>query len=386
MKLLVISNLFPFPDQPSRGIFNANQFRELPPDFDTHVLVPVPFREWRRKYAQAQSWDRLKVRYLPFVYPPGIAQGWHGETMYLSILAGARQWLAQLAPEIVLGSFLYPDGYAAARVAGRLHCPLVLKAHGSDVNQKGHRPALRRRIAWALQRADALVVVSEALRGELAALGLNCQAVQVIGNGVDTVAFAPRDRGTSRAQLGLPADERLVLFAGNLKADKGAVDAVRVVCRLNESGTRARLVIVGDGTAATLMRQAAVQRGGEELLLWQGRRAHSELPAYMNAVDLLLLPSHAEGVPNVVLEALACGIPVVASAVGGIPEVLRDSAGALVPAGDIAAFALACGAVLTRCFDRDAIRAQVMQRSWQGSAAQLAAVLRGAVARAAPGN
>jgi glycosyltransferase involved in cell wall biosynthesis len=128
------------------------------------------------------------------------------------------------------------------------------------------------------------------------------------------------------------------------------------------------------------MRRVAQQCGAHDLLLWQGRRPHQELAAFMNAVDLLVLPSHAEGVPNVVLEALACGTPVVATAVGGIPEVLHEAAGALVPARDITALANAMAEVLERPFDRAAIRAEVAHLSWPASAAQLADVLRAAAA------
>jgi len=388
VRLLIVTNQFPFPGETSRGTFNANQFLELPADIDVHVVVPVPFRQWRRSYGAVHDWGRCRVRYLPFYYPPGFAQGWHGDAYYLSLLIGARRWLSDVDPEVVLGSFLYPDGYAAARLAAAMHVPLVLKAHGSDVNQKSAAPALRRGIGRALGQAAAVVVVSAALRQQLELLGTSRDKIKVVYNGVNTAAFSPQDRAACRAQLGLPEAGRLALFAGNLKADKGAVDAVHAICRLNADGVPARLVIVGDGAAATEMRRVVEQCGAQDLLLWQGRRPHRELATFMNAVDVLVLPSHAEGVPNVVLEALACGTPVVATAVGGIPEVLYEAAGALVPARDITALAHAMGEVFNRPFDRAAIRAQVAHLSWPGSAAQLADVLRsavdGAAARAMP--
>ena len=201
VKLLIITNLFPTPGDSTRGVFNANQFRALPAQIEVCVLVPVPFPEWQRSYAGVREWQHCRVRYVPFFYPPGVARGWHGDALYLSLQASARQWIRAVAPDLILGSFLYPDGYAAAKLAERLGVPLVLKAHGSDVNQKARAPALRERIQFALRRAAALVVVSETLQHELDELGYACRSVRVIQNGVDTLAFAPRDRAESRARL-----------------------------------------------------------------------------------------------------------------------------------------------------------------------------------------
>lgn len=375
-RLLVITNLFRLPWEPGRGLFNQQQVRELAKHHDVQVWVPVAWPVWisrprseRRPFDMA---DNIRVVPFPYLYWPGMFRFSYAATLFVSLLL-CRRRMGHFSPDRVLATWLYPDGVAAAWLARWMKWPLVLKAHGNDVNVQCRHRLRAAQVRRAARHADAVYCVSEDMARRLRALGVETTAT--IYNGIDHDIFQPRSRDQARRRLGLPDKGRLMLYAGNLKRSKGVFDLVEAVRRLPDHRYD-QLYIVGDGPARQSLGEVITRSGLEEKIIPVGRRDHRELADWLAAVDLLVLPSHAEGVPNVVLEAMACGTPVVATNVGGIPEVLPDFAGIRVPVSDPGALADACAQALDRDWDRQAIHGHALGFSWPDNAAQLMSLWR----------
>ncbi|HTE17220.1 MAG TPA: glycosyltransferase, partial [Armatimonadota bacterium] len=304
----------------------------------------------------------------------------HAWGMYASL----RPYLGRLRREfpfdVILAAWAYPDAAAAARLADAAGCPLVSMVLGSDINEFAGHPSLRGQIQRALRRSQRVVAVSGALRERVVDLGIAPERVIVQHNGVDGERFAPRDRHEARYRLDLPRDRRLLCYIGNFVQEKGVTVLVEAMHGLVRSGMReVSLLMVGSGPLEEQLRTRVRALGLEDSVRFCGRRPHNEIPSWMTAADVLCLPSFREGCPNVVLEALASGRPVVASAVGGVPELLDERNGVLAPAGDAEALARGMRSAVERQWDADALRATVQFLSWRQYGLTLHASLTGAV-------
>jgi glycosyltransferase involved in cell wall biosynthesis len=244
----------------------------------------------------------------------------------------------------------------------------------------------RRRLEWALPRAARVIAVSKPLAEQARALGVAPDRIDVIRNGIDRTTFRPRDRAQARASLGLDGDGAMVLYVGHVTREKGAHDLVRAVAQGGPRLRAAHLVVVGDGAGFEEVRELAAELGIRASFM--GARPHDEVATWLGACDVLALPSWNEGMPNVVLEALASGRPVVASRVGGIPDVIdSDSSGRLVPPRDPVALAGALESVLAEPHDPERISTGLDVPDWEGSAravyASLLAALESSASEAA---
>ena len=215
-------------------------------------------------------------------------------------------------------------------------------------------------------------------------MGVSPDRLAIVLNGVDADLFQPRDRGAARAELGLPAGP-LALYVGNLKEVKGVHDLAPAWAQVLRELPGATLAIVGSGPLRGEL-ESAVARFGDRVRLVEAQPL-ARVPVWMAACDVLVLPSHAEGTPNVVLEALACGRRVVASAVGGIPDLLtRTELGALVPPRDPTALGVALAHALRTTYVPAAVAKLGSRGGWEASAAALHAVLAGAASASVAGE
>jgi glycosyltransferase involved in cell wall biosynthesis len=183
------------------------------------------------------------------------------------------------------------------------------------------------------------------------------------------------DHELARRESGWSTDRHVVLYVGNLKESKGCLDLLNAVARSPQHATTVELIFVGDGESRHALEKAAVSLGVSDTVRFMGKQPHDRLWQFMNAADVLVLPSHAEGIPNVLLEAMACGCPVVASNVGGIPEIVEPVSGVLVPPNSPEQLLAALVEVLRRPRNSVQIRATMLNRSWTRSGESLAAVL-----------
>jgi glycosyltransferase involved in cell wall biosynthesis len=236
--------------------------------------------------------------------------------------------------------------------------PFAADVLGSDVNILFNNRRRKQQILRALRASRVVFAKSQALQTRLAAEGID----SVIDyNGIDRERFRPCDRTEACAALGLPTDRRRILFVGNLVPVKGPTSLAAAFKQLVDLRD-VDLVLVGSGSEA-----ARLPAGNRFFVV--GARPHEEIPLWMNACDVLCLPSLSEGLPNVALEAMACGLPVIASRVGGVPEVVRDGTnGLLVPPSDPRALADALRRAFTTKWDRESIGASVSQFDWDVNA------------------
>lgn len=389
MKLLTFTTLFPSAARPRHGIFVETRLTQLRrfTGAQVQVIAPVPwFPSTSERFGRYAAFARTPAREVrdgvPVRHPRYLTAPVVG--MYTQPQALARCGAAALRAvqdegydfDLIDAHYLYPDGVAAAMLARRFDKPLVLTARGSDVNRLAQLALPRRRILQALEQADAIVTVSAALRDRLADLGVDPARVRVLRNGVDTSLFRGLPRPQARALLGLGSGP-VFAAVGNLVPEKGHDLAIAAAAAI----PGATLLLVGEGPEHERLEQRARELGARERIRFLGERPQSELPVIYSAADALILASTREGWPNVVLEAIACGTPVVAAAVGGIPEIIVEpDGGVIVRERSEAAFVKALAQLLAAPPARDALTRYAARFGWQDTANGLAALCAGVLA------
>ena len=264
--------------------------------------------------------------------------------------------------DLIDSHYFYPDGVAAVMMARAFGKPVTITARGTDLNLLPQYAIPRRQIVWASTHAQGLITVCQALKDELVALDVPPDKVRVLRNGVDLEMFQPVDRATARERLGL--DGRTLLSVGLLIDRKGHDLIVSALRRL--PGTT--LLIAGDGPERANLERLASEEGAADRVRFLGRVDHGALRDIYGAVDALVLASSREGWANVLLEAMACGTPVVASNVWGTPEIVADpAAGVLMADRTPDALADAVEALFSALPDRGATRRYAEQFSWDAT-------------------
>jgi len=388
VRVLIVTKIFPNAAEPLSAPFNRQQFGALARRCDVEVLATIPWypgagllARWSSAGRLAQvprreTIDGIDVHHPRTLFVPRTGHALWGPLYAASIAPVVSRYRGKV--DVVLGSWAYPDGFAAILLARLLGVPAVVKLHGSDINVIARIPGPRRLMQWLLPRAARVVAVSRALADEVAALGFPRERVAVVMNGIDAELFRPRDRAEARRTLGIPVDGRLLLYVGHLKETKGVRDLADAFTRIAPANPDVRLAIIGGGDERKRVDELAAKFPGQ--VIAPGPRPLAEVPTWLAACDALTLPSWNEGTPNVVLEALACGRRVVGSAVGGIPDLIPDAGlGELVPARDIDALAAALTRAASAGYDPQEVATRGARGGWDASAAALHDVLAAAV-------
>ena len=366
MRILIVTSQFPIAGEPNRGRPVYQTARELSRLAEVKVISPVAsYPRWAqprsylyRPVEDAQVAPGCDVDHVRYPALPAISRPFNGHLCARALAAPLRAF----APDVVLAYWLYPDGYGAMRAARAAGVPFVAGARGSDLRV---RDAISRRLTRPVVRAARrLLVVSEDL-GRVAVEGYGAEPhrVRAIPNGCDASLFHPGDRSAARRALGVAEDAEVVLYVGRLVAEKGLRELLQASRRLVAQRPRARVVLVGEGPLRGEL-DAALAADPSLPLQLAGAQAPAEVARWMVAADVVTLPSYSEGHPNVLVEALACGRPVVATPVGGIPEVVDAANGVLVPARDADALAAALVQALERNWDEAAL-ARRFSRDWE---------------------
>ncbi len=378
MTLLFFSNLFPTTAEPYRGLDNATLLHSLEPEFKTRVLSPRPLLPWARANFSARPEDApFEPRWIPAAYLPKIGGAINHRLMARSLRRAFEQTLREFRPRAILSSWIFPDSCAALALAGG-RVPVVAIAQGSDVHQYLAMPARRHVILDQLPRAAAVITRSRELSRLLSEAGISPAKLHTIYNGVDLETFQPRDKGAARRELSLPEKARIILFVGNFYDVKNPLLLIEAVARM--AAADSVLVMAGAGPLEQPCRELASRLQLGSRVIFAGRTNPAGIARLMNAADILALPSKNEGVPNVILEAFASGLPVVASKVGGIPEILyNDALGRLVEPGSLISLAAAMDDQLARPRETAAIRRHGETFSWSATAANYRTVLRAAL-------
>jgi teichuronic acid biosynthesis glycosyltransferase TuaC len=390
LRVLVITRLFPNSVEPLSAPFNRQQFAALHALCDVDVLATIPtfpgarlLSRWtaagrlgevpRREVIDGLAVSHPRYLHVPVVARPAAA-ALYAASIAKSVLTMPRRY------DVLLGSWAFPDGVATVMLAKLMGIPVAIKVHGSDINVAAKFPSVAINVRWALRRCDRVIAVSRALADSVAALGVPTRRIDVIRNGVDATLFRPRDRADSRGKLGFPGDERpWLLYVGRVEERKGVLELLDAFSALARSRPDVQLVVVGDGSLKQRIAEA-IRGPLRGRILWAGSRPLAEVPHWMAACNALVLPSWSEGTPNVVLEALACGRRVVATAVGGIPDVITGPEfGELVAPRSPRLLEAALARALSASASSDGVAAPAITGSWGESAALLERSLRAAV-------
>jgi teichuronic acid biosynthesis glycosyltransferase TuaC len=384
IRLLTFSTLFPNAARPNHGVFVENRLRHLLASgaATSTVVAPVPwfpstapwFGDWARNARAPHTEQRNGLTVLHPRYPvlPRVGMSVAPWLLFRAMLPLVRAMHARDAFDAIDAHYLYPDGVAAVWLGRRLGLPVVVTARGTDVTLFPRYVVPRRLILTAIRDAAALISVSAALKAALVELGAPPGKVTVLRNGVDTTLFRPpEDREAARRALELRGPT--LISVGLLIERKGHHHVIEAMRQLPEFG----LLIVGEGPEHARLAGLIEQRGLGDRVRLLGPRPHAELPGLYGAADALVLASSREGWANVLLEAMACGTPVVASNIPGNPEVVREAAaGVIAEVNTPDGFAAAVQRLFAALPDRAATRGYAERFGWDETTEGQLAVFR----------
>ena len=372
LRILTFSSLFPNAVQPTHGLFVWRRLRELVASggVEATVVAPVPWFPSRNRsfgtYAEfarvpaRETWDGLEVHHPRHLVLPKLGMSLAPALMVVGVRGHVARLHRERPFDMIDAHYFYPDGVAAAWIARSLGLPLAITARGTDLNLIARYALPRTMICWAAASSRLNVTVSAALADRLREIGVDASTTKVIPNGVDLDQFRPLDRSGARRALGL-AERPWLLSAGQLIATKGHDHAIRALVDLPGWG----LLIAGHGPESENLRSLARRLGVAERVVFRGRVSHQEMPLLYSAAEILVLASAGEGMPNVLLESLACGVPVIASRVGGCPDVVREPiAGRLLDTTGPQAIVTAVRDVSASSPNRDAVAAYAHRFAW----------------------
>ncbi|MEQ8934222.1 MAG: glycosyltransferase, partial [Amphiplicatus sp.] len=373
MRILTLTTLYPNAAAPAHGVFVENRLKDFAArsGAEIRVVAPVPWFPvsvtWAGKYAAyaaapaRETRHGIEVLHPRYAIPPKIGMTYAATALARCFLKEARALIdGGWDFDLIDAHYLYPDGVAAVRAAEALSKPIVLTARGTDVSLLPSFPRQKKMILDAAIKADAVVAVAQALKDELVALGAPAEKISVLRNGVDLQVFRPLDREAIRTRMGLSGP--VIASVGHLIERKGHHLVIEALKEL----PGATLLIAGEGEQRAALGALASSIGVAGRTNFLGAIPHSELAEIYSAADVLALASSREGLPNVLLEAMACGTQAVATPVWGNGEVVgAPEAGRLAAERTAPAMAAALGAALGAPPGRAATRLYAERFSWK---------------------
>jgi len=334
VKILTFTTLYPSSARPNHGVFVENRLRHLLASggVEAKVVAPVPWFPSRHprfgEYARLAATPRHELRHgievihPRYFLPPKVGMNLAPHSLARASHGLLRRLRQDFPYQLIDAHYFYPDGVAAAMLGRRLGLPVVITARGTDLHFIPSFPRPRRLIQWAAAEAAGLITVCQALKDVLVELGVPEDKVRVLRNGVDLQHFRPpADREALRRRLGLEGPA--LLSVGRLIELKGHDLVIRA---LRELPAEVRLMIAGEGPERPRLEALIPELGLEGRVRLLGALPHEILRDWYGAADCLVLASSREGWANVLLEAMACGTPVVATRVWGTPEVVAAPA------------------------------------------------------------
>lgn len=398
IQLLVFTTLYPNAIQPRHGVFVEERLRHLVGSghVSATVVAPVPWFPFRhRRFGAYASFAKIPARErrhgIEILHPrypviPKIGMNVAPFLLYRSMLPVITRLLRENPHfDFIDAHYLYPDGIAAVALGRAVGKPVVMTARGNDVTLIPRQALPRRQILRAVGNAAAVVTVSRALRSKLVELGAAADSITVLRNGVDLDRFDSERAGGPRSELGLRGP--VWLTVGHMIERKGMHFVIEALARASD----ATLLIAGDGPEERKLRALADRLRVSDRIHFLGAIAHADLRAIYNSADALFLASSREGMPNVVLESLACGTPVVAAPFAGAAELINaPEAGEIAEARTAEGMLAAWNQLWNRKPDRAATRRFAESLGWgpvvEAQCALYAKVLAAHQSSAAPGE
>lgn len=377
IRVLTFATLYPNMAQPVHGVFTENRNRYLAATGEVaiDVVAPVPWFPFKARmfgryalYARAPSEESragFRVLHPRFPVIPKVGMSVAPWLLYSAMKPVLSRLLAAgHRYDIIDAHYFYPDGIAAAMLGRRFRIPVVITAHGTDLNIIPRYAIPRRMIVWAASQAAGLVTVSQDLKSKLVALGVEADRIRVLGNGADLKHFRPLDREAARARLGIQGPT--LVAVGALIPRKGHHLTIEAMASL----PGVNLLIAGDGPERARLMKLVEKLNLSDRVRFLGQVPHFDLPKLYSAADAMVLPSSFEGWASVFLESIACGTPVITTKVGGNAEVIsHPAAGLLIDERNVSSLVSALRRFFANPPDRAETRAFAERYSWDITAA-----------------
>lgn len=378
-RLIVFSSLYPSRVRPNAGVFIRERMSKVARHCPLVVISPVPwfplqsliqcFKPGYRPQPDIyEDQDGISVYFPRFLSIPGIGRSWDGFFMAVCSLVICYRLKKRFAFNLIDAHFAYPDGYAATLLGKWFKVPVTITLRGTEV-PLSKIPSRSQRLLKALNDAARVFSVSDSIKRHVVNLGADAEKIRVVGNGIDIAKFFPVDKKQARQHWQIPEEAQVLISVGGLVDRKGFHRVIEILPALIEKYPRLLYLIVGGASPEGNIRSRLEQQV-ETLNLGQHVRFLGAMPAEqlhgpLSAADIFVLATANEGWANVFLEAMACGLPVISTDVGGNREVVADETlGTIVPFGDADALLLALENALQRQWDRQAIINYAADNSW----------------------
>jgi teichuronic acid biosynthesis glycosyltransferase TuaC len=378
LRIAVVTPELPNREYPNRGrsvyqtLLHLREYADLQafcplPRYPAHFLPRFDYRRSDLSY----SLPGIPAIYFEYPTFPVVTRPING----LTCARRLEPLIRKFQPDVILNFLLYPAGYAAVQVGGKLHVPVVVSSIGSDLNNIPDPIS-----AWLTRKtltgATRIIAKSKQLRDRMIAMGATPAKTEVVTNGCDADLFFVRDRNVARNQLGIPLSTELILFVGRLNRAKGVHELLDTVALLKQKRVDMKLVFLGDGPERESLKEKVRIKNLGACTEFLGECTPPKVADWLAASNLLVLPSYAEGCPNVVIEALSCGRPVVATCVGALPDLVDRMSGILAPVRNIQALTNALDAALDSVWNEQLI-ARRSRRTWQEVAVEFFSICEG---------
>jgi glycosyltransferase involved in cell wall biosynthesis len=384
--VVVLSSLFPSSRQPGAGLFVRERAFRLGARFPLCVVSPTPWfplqgllrylkPQFRPGAPTEEKQGAFEVWYPRFLCVPGILKWLDSRFMAWGALRRMRALKRQGRLDVIDAHFGYPDGHAALLLGRWLQVPYTVTLRGTE-SRHAKDPSLRPLLAEALRGAHRVFAVSDSLRQIALNLGVEPHRTEVVGNGVDLKRFAPLDKAALRRELQLPPSAKVLISVGGLCERKGFHRVMACLPALQKKHPELVYLVVGgpspEGDWTQRLKTLACELRIEDSVRFTGPVPPDELARWLSASDVFVLATRNEGWANVFLEAMACGLPVVTTRVGGNAEVVsHPGIGSLVPFDEPEALEHAIDEALQRDWQRDAICAHAQNNTWDRRIDQL---------------
>ncbi|MDI6774432.1 MAG: glycosyltransferase [Verrucomicrobiota bacterium] len=386
MRLVFLSHLYPNSAAPNLAPYNRQLIGALARKAEVRVVAPVftcPAEPWFRRRAippVEETLAGLRVAHPRVFRIPGCLAHRHWRSYRKTVAPCLENLARDFRPDHVMIGFAYPDGVAAAPLCRAMAVRHSIRINGSDFRIRVRQPRFRDMVLDMLREAPLVLCPGHALKHDLEAEGVHAERIVAFQNGVDARLFRHRSANETLRNLAAAMGDwggdrignaRMILYVGHL-TDGKRVEAILRALALLDRMSKCVFVAIGDGPLRGSLERRAARLGIAQRVVFRGARPHEEVARWMNAADCLCLPSRSEGMPNVVVEALASGLPVVASDVGEVSFLVRNGKNGFVVKSGVEGFAgrlaEAIRACLGRSWDRERIATEMRSFTWEAAA------------------
>ncbi len=377
MHILSFTSLFPNSIQKVHAVFVRNRMEAYTQIYkhDWTVVAPIPYApkilgNFSKKYEEFISVPHYEE---PWGYPihhpryfltPKVGMKYYGDWMYQTLRKSVHNIHSKKKIDAIDAHYIFPDSYAAVKIATELNIPIVISARGTDLNLFPNFPAVRKKIIWAMEKANHIIHVCSDLQDVALNMGISPQKMSVIGNGINPDIFSPISKIKARERLSLPQDKKIWLSVGHQTERKGFHIIIESFSNLSDKNSL--LVLVGDGPQRNELVQLCKQNKIEDRVLFAGAIENKDLRNWYGAADYFALASSREGWPNVLCEAQAMGLPIIATKVWGIPEIVYNAElGILVEKRAVEPLAIGMEKAMKTSWNNEKIQSVGQSRTWE---------------------